>query len=49
MARADSPSGTLLRRGWLGVTGKDAFMSPRFRGEGWLLRLSRLVEDPIRL
>ena len=24
-------------------------MSPRFRGEGWLLRLSRLAEDPMRL
>ena len=31
------------------MAGKDAFMSPRFRGEGWLLRLSRLAEDPMRL
>ena len=31
------------------MAGKDAFRSPRFRGEGWLLRLSRLAEDPMRL
>ena len=44
-----APSWGLPRRWGAGAAGSEAVRSPRFRGEGWLLRLSRLVEEPMRL
>ena len=38
-----------MRREGVGTAGREAVKSPRLSGEGWLLRLSRLVEEPMRL
>ncbi len=46
---ASAPSWGLRRREGVGTAGREAVKSPRLRGEGRLLRLSRLVEEPMRL
>jgi len=44
-----APSWRLPRRERWGAAGREALRSPRLRGDGWLLRLSRLAEEAMRL